>query len=114
MYIPCHYDHTLRIRHARSTRLLGLAAQKFVSDIATDAYAYARARNATGAGRTPGSGNASAAAGQGAAGAGAAGAASKAAGAGGKDRSRTVLTMEDLSAAMHEYGIDASRSVSSA
>lgn len=34
--------------------MLGLAAQKFVGDIAKDAYAFARTRITTGPGRMPG------------------------------------------------------------
>lgn len=34
--------------------MLGLAAQKFVSDIAKDAYAFARTRTTAGPGRNPG------------------------------------------------------------
>ncbi|PPQ63318.1 hypothetical protein CVT24_006763 [Panaeolus cyanescens] len=72
----------------RLKRLLSLAAQKFVSDIAADAYQHARIRtNATG-GRArvnqPLSGPGSV-----------------------KDKTRTTLTMEDLSAALAEYGISA-------
>lgn len=68
---------------ARLKRLLALAAQKFVSDIAADAYQHARIRtNATG-GRAranqPGTS---------------------------RDKTRTTLTMEDLSAALSEYGIN--------
>ncbi|KAF8957443.1 transcription initiation factor TFIID 23-30kDa subunit-domain-containing protein [Flammula alnicola] len=72
----------------RLKRLLSLAAQKFVSDIAADAYQHARIRtNATG-GRArvnqPLTGPGSA-----------------------KDKTRTTLTMDDLSAALAEYGINA-------
>ncbi|KZP26580.1 transcription initiation factor IID, TAF10 subunit [Athelia psychrophila] len=72
----------------RLKRLLSLAAQKFVSDIAADAYQHARIRtNATG-GRAranqPLSGPGSS-----------------------KDKTRTTLTMDDLSAALGEYGINA-------
>ncbi|RDB20815.1 Transcription initiation factor TFIID subunit 10 [Hypsizygus marmoreus] len=72
----------------RLKRLLSLAAQKFVSDIAADAYQHARIRtNATG-GR--------ARANQPLTGPGSA-----------KDKTRTTLTMDDLSAALSEYGINA-------
>jgi len=72
----------------RLKRLLSLAAQKFVSDIAADAYQHARIRtNATG-GRAranqPTSGPGSV-----------------------KDKTRTTLTMDDLSSALAEYGINA-------
>ncbi|EPQ26536.1 uncharacterized protein PFL1_05858 [Pseudozyma flocculosa PF-1] len=81
----------------RLKRLLSLAAEKFVSDIAADAFQYARIRTNAGPGGRP-RGQA-----PGAAGAAASGA------AGGRDRSRTVLTMDDLSAALGEYGINARR-----
>ncbi|KAF9457527.1 transcription initiation factor TFIID 23-30kDa subunit-domain-containing protein [Collybia nuda] len=72
----------------RLKRLLSLAAQKFVSDIAADAYQHARIRtNATG-GR--------ARANQPLTGPGSA-----------KDKTRTTLTMDDLSSALSEYGINA-------
>ncbi|KAI8069649.1 transcription initiation factor TFIID 23-30kDa subunit-domain-containing protein [Gongronella butleri] len=60
---------------ARVKRLLALAAQKYIADIATDAFQYCKVRQ---------SGNRSKV---------------------GKDR-KTVLTMEDLSAALAEYGIN--------
>ena len=79
-----------------SKRLLALAAQKFLSDVAADAYSHARIRS--GGGR------------------------SKAGGAAAKVtfglyplpqtiltklKVKTVLTMEDLSAALAEYGVNA-------
>ncbi|KAJ3927366.1 MAG: transcription initiation factor TFIID 23-30kDa subunit-domain-containing protein [Lentinula lateritia] len=73
----------------RLKRLLSLAAQKFVSDIAADAFQHARIRTNAAGGRAranqplyggPGSL---------------------------KDRTRTTLTMDDLSAALQEYGINA-------
>ncbi|KAL7414630.1 transcription initiation factor TFIID 23-30kDa subunit-domain-containing protein [Mrakia frigida] len=73
----------------RLKRLLSLAAQKFVSDIATDAFHYARIRtNATPAtrGRPPTAGGATA--------------------PGVKDKNRTVLTMDDLSASLAERGVN--------
>lgn len=90
----------------RLKRLLSLAAEKFVSDIAADAFQYARIRTNAGPGGRP--------RGQvGGAGAGASGAAAGGAGGGlpggARDRSRTVLTMDDLSAALGEYGINARR-----
>ncbi|GAC96448.1 hypothetical protein PHSY_004028 [Pseudozyma hubeiensis SY62] len=94
-------------RDVRLKRLLSLAAEKFVSDIAADAFQYARIRTNAGPGGRP----------RGQVGAGAAGAGGSAAGgaaggalpAGARDRSRTVLTMDDLSAALGEYGINARR-----
>ncbi|KAJ7623372.1 transcription initiation factor TFIID 23-30kDa subunit-domain-containing protein [Roridomyces roridus] len=70
----------------RLKRLLSLAAQKFVSDIAADAYQHARIRTNAAGGRAraqPFAGSGSA-----------------------KDKTRTTLTMEDLSAALSEYGIN--------
>ncbi|KAJ6581327.1 transcription initiation factor IID TAF10 subunit [Mycena capillaripes] len=71
----------------RLKRLLSLAAQKFVSDIAADAYQHARIRTNAAGGRArtnqPFTGPGSA-----------------------KDKTRTTLTMEDLSSALSEYGIN--------
>lgn len=69
----------------RLKRLLALATEKFVSDIASDAFQYARIRTNAGPGRAHRTGGAA------------------------RDRARTVLTMDDLSAALGEYGIDARR-----
>ncbi|GAA5829060.1 hypothetical protein JCM3770_003018 [Rhodotorula araucariae] len=86
----------------RVKRLLALAAQRFVSSIASDAFQYARARTAAGpSGRATGAGDKQAGAQAG--GQGAQGQAKA------KGRQRTVLTMEDLSSALKEYGVDASR-----
>ncbi|BGP17699.1 hypothetical protein JCM10213_005277 [Rhodosporidiobolus nylandii] len=86
----------------RVKRLLSLAAQRFISSISADAFQYARARTAAGPGGRVNAANQAAAA------------AAGGTGAAGKDgakkgRQRTVLTMEDLSAALKEYGVDASR-----
>ncbi|PWZ00745.1 hypothetical protein BCV70DRAFT_200006 [Testicularia cyperi] len=89
----------------RLKRLLSLAAEKFVSDIAADAFQYARIRTNAGPGGRPRGAPAAGAGGAGGAGAGAGPAGS----AGARDRSRTVLTMDDLSAALGEYGINARR-----
>ncbi|KAI0372811.1 transcription initiation factor IID TAF10 subunit [Pilatotrama ljubarskyi] len=70
----------------RLKRLLSLAAQKFVSDIAADAYQHARIRANAAGGRsraTQSSGPASV-----------------------RDKTKTTLTMDDLSAALAEYGIN--------
>ncbi|KAF9517965.1 hypothetical protein BS47DRAFT_1325816 [Hydnum rufescens UP504] len=74
----------------RLKRLLSLAAQKFVSDIAADAFQHARLRtNAVAPGRPrvdkSGAGTTSSA----------------------RDKSKTVLTMDDLTSALTEYGISA-------
>ncbi|GAA94820.1 uncharacterized protein L969DRAFT_256570 [Mixia osmundae IAM 14324] len=72
----------------RVKRLVALATQKFVADIATDAYQYARTRTQA----TP------------------ALARGKEADVPRKtDKSKTVLTIEDLSAALAEYGVNATR-----
>ncbi|KAJ9478394.1 Transcription initiation factor TFIID subunit 10 [Pseudozyma hubeiensis] len=91
----------------RLKRLLSLAAEKFVSDIAADAFQYARIRTNAGPGGRPRAQVGAGAAGAGGAAAG--GAAGGALPAGARDRSRTVLTMDDLSAALGEYGINARR-----
>jgi len=70
----------------RLKRLISLAAQKFVSDIASDAYQHARIRTNAASGRRinqPLGGLGSA-----------------------KDKTRTTLTMDDLSSALAEYGIN--------
>lgn len=69
----------------RLKRLISLAAEKFVSDIAEDAYHYARIRSSAGPGARPKSQAAA------------------------RDRSRTVLTMDDLSTALSEWGVNARR-----
>ncbi|KAF2401437.1 transcription initiation factor IID, TAF10 subunit [Trichodelitschia bisporula] len=111
---------------ARLTRLLALATQKFVADIAADAYQYSRIRasntasgaiGVAGAGGLPGAAGAAGAAAQGAAAKDAAG---KGAGMGqqrpgyggggqGGGAGRTVLTMEDLGMAVGEYGVNVKR-----
>ncbi|KAH9995369.1 transcription initiation factor TFIID 23-30kDa subunit-domain-containing protein, partial [Russula compacta] len=85
---------------ARLKRLLALAAQKFVSDIAADAYQHARIRtNATGgrarANQGPGSSRVAVVRFQSLTGFSYL-----------QDKTRTTLTMEDLSAALSEYGIN--------
>lgn len=85
-------------------RLLSLAAEKFVADIAADAFQYARIRT-TGATKPKGATGGTSAA----AAAAAAATAAASTNASGKDRSRTVLTMDDLGAALGEYGINSFR-----
>jgi len=108
------------------TRLLSLATQKFIADIAADSYQYARIRASNTASSNPMGVVAGA---PGAAVAGAAGGAAggkegpgKAAqnlgvqrpgygggGQGGSGQGRTVLTMEDLGMAVGEYGVNVKR-----
>ncbi|KAF7596329.1 hypothetical protein BBP40_002073 [Aspergillus hancockii] len=112
-------------------RLLALATQKFIADIAADSYQYARIRasNSSSASNPMGSLNAASGLGvpAGASGAGATGAAAGTSsgdagkgkagthlgiqrpgfgggGSGGSGQGRTVLTMEDLGMAVGEYG----------
>lgn len=120
----------------RLARLLALATQKFVADIAADAYQYSRIRASNSSAANNPMGNLGAAAGYPIPGqqAGAPGAASGAkggqgaggAGAGGQllgiqrpgyggggqggSQNRTVLTMEDLGMAVGEYGVNVKRS----
>lgn len=68
----------------RLKRLLSLAAQKFVSDIAADAYQHARIRSNASGGRSRAAQSGPQAA---------------------RDKTKTTLMMEDLSAALAEYGI---------
>lgn len=109
-------------------RLLALATQKFVADIAADAYQYSRIRssNSASANNPLGSGGIGGvgpggAAGVGASGAGGAGKGQQSTqlgvqrsgfgggGQGGSGQGRTVLTMEDLGMAVQEYGINIKR-----
>lgn len=87
--------------------LLSLATQKFISDIATDAFHYAKLRgNITGVSNSslpaPSAANAQ-------------GKGKDKAGAGGKekaaekDKNRVVLTMDDLSLALGDHGIKSKR-----
>ncbi|KAF2089052.1 transcription initiation factor IID, TAF10 subunit [Saccharata proteae CBS 121410] len=111
-------------------RLLALATQKFIADIAADAYQYSRIRSSNTTSNNP-MGGLGGAAGLGVGGAPGAGAAGGAAGAdksaqgksmnlgvqrpgyggGGQGGSqhRTVLTMEDLGMAVGEYGVNVKR-----
>ncbi|KAJ0120956.1 hypothetical protein N8I77_003470 [Diaporthe amygdali] len=119
----------------RLAKLLALATQKFVADIAADAYQYSRIRASNSAAANNPMGNLGAAAGYpipgqpgapGAAGGagGAKGGQSAAAGQAllgiqrpgfggggqGGSQNRTVLTMEDLGMAVGEYGVNVKRS----
>ena len=108
-------------------RLLALATQKFVADIAADAYQYNRIRSSNSASSNNPLGSGAIGGGPGGAG-GAGGGASgilgkgqQAAqlgvqrsgygggGQGGSAQGRTVLTMEDLGMAVQEYGINLKR-----
>ncbi|KAK5165529.1 uncharacterized protein LTR77_009058 [Saxophila tyrrhenica] len=115
----------------RLARLLALATQKFIADVAADAYQYSRIRSTnttsnnplTGLGGAAGFGMNMPAGGEG--GEGAAGKGKKDAGkaaplggpragyggggAGGGGQGRTVLTMEDLGMAVGEYGVNVKR-----
>lgn len=94
------------LTYANSNRLLSISAEKFISDIVSDAYQYSRIRSNATSGRPPaaaGGGGAGASSGTGGGAAGGGG------GAGGVDRSKTVLTMDDLTAALGEYGVNAKR-----
>ncbi|KAF2869695.1 transcription initiation factor-like protein TFIID subunit 10 [Massariosphaeria phaeospora] len=105
-------------------RLLALAAQKFIADIAADAYQYSRIRSSNTTSNNPMGGLAGAAGPQGAAAPGGAqgskadqakglnlGAPRPGYGGGGQGGSqgRTVLTMEDLGMAVGEYGVNIKR-----
>ena len=120
----------------RLARLLALATQKFIADVAADAYQYSRIRASNTNTNNP-MGNLGAAAGFPIPGQGP-GTQPGAAGGGGKDQSkggsaaanaalgiqrpgyggggqggsqnRTVLTMEDLGMAVGEYGVNVKRS----
>ncbi|RAK79904.1 putative TFIID and and SAGA complex TAF10 subunit [Aspergillus fijiensis CBS 313.89] len=117
-------------------RLLALATQKFIADIAADSYQYARIRasNSSSANNPMGSLNAASGLGMpgGAGGVGSTGAATGPSGgeagkgkagthlgiqrpgfggggSGGSGQGRTVLTMEDLGMAVAEYGVSVKR-----
>lgn len=119
----------------RLARLLALATQKFVADIAADAYQYSRIRASNSSAANNPMGNLGAAAGypipgQQAGAPGATGGAKSGQGAGvgaggqllgiqrpgyggggqGGSQNRTVLTMEDLGMAVGEYGVNVKRS----
>ncbi|KXJ97400.1 transcription initiation factor TFIID 23-30kDa subunit-domain-containing protein [Microdochium bolleyi] len=108
----------------RLARLIALAVQKFVADVAADSYQYSRIRASNTATNNP-MGNLGAAAGIPMPGQAAGGGSSKDQGKGGPlgiqragyggggqggSQNRTVLTMEDLGMAVGEYGVNVKRS----
>ncbi|PBP20754.1 transcription initiation factor IID, TAF10 subunit [Diplocarpon rosae] len=109
----------------RLARLLALATQKFIADIAADAYQYSRIRSSNSSNANNPMGNLGAAVGFPASGQQAAAPGSKEqAGRGGPlgiqrpgyggggqggSQNRTVLTMEDLGMAVGEYGVNVKR-----
>jgi transcription initiation factor TFIID subunit 10 len=109
----------LQTSDPRLKRLLALATQKFIADIATDAYQYSRIRqNSSNASGVPGIGALNAGAlGGGAAGGGVGGGTFRpiarpgfgGGGGSGGSSGRTVLTMEDLGSAVGEYGVNTRR-----
>jgi len=110
---------------ARLARLLALATQKFIADIAADAYQYSRIRSSNSSNANNPMGNLGAAAGFPVPGQPTTAPGSKeAAGKGGPlgiqrpgyggggqggSQNRTVLTMEDLGMAVGEYGVNVKR-----
>lgn len=105
----------LQTSDVRLKRLLALATQKFIADIAADAYQYSRIRqNSSNAGGAPGVGATAATAAGAVTGGGGALRPSARPGFGGGGGSggtagRTVLTMEDLGSAVGEYGVNTRR-----
>ncbi|KAK6541405.1 Transcription initiation factor TFIID subunit 10 [Orbilia ellipsospora] len=102
-YLSLSGFHTTDVR---IKRLLALATQKFIADIAADAYQYARIRTSssnanafTAGGANPGA----AGGGMGGGGVGGGYAAS------GRRGGRMVLTMDDLGGAVAEYGVNTKR-----
>ncbi|KAI0806400.1 transcription initiation factor TFIID 23-30kDa subunit-domain-containing protein [Xylaria sp. FL0064] len=106
----------------RLARLIALAVQKFVADVAADAYQYSRIRASNTSANNP-MGNLGAAAGITVPGQAPAGGKDQGRGAplgiqragyggGGQggSQNRTVLTMEDLGMAVGEYGVNVKRS----
>ncbi|KAI0506584.1 transcription initiation factor TFIID 23-30kDa subunit-domain-containing protein [Xylaria bambusicola] len=106
----------------RLARLIALAVQKFVADVAADAYQYSRIRASNTSANNP-MGNLGAAAGIAVPGQAPAGGkdqgrggplgiqrAGYGGGGQGGSQNRTVLTMEDLGMAVGEYGVNVKRS----
>jgi len=106
--------------------LIALATQKFIADIASDAYQFAKIRQGNSSSNNPMGSLGTAAAGAPAAGAAGAGGAAAKEGRGGSgvlgvqrpgyggggqggSQNRTVLTMEDLGMAVGEYGVNVKR-----
>ncbi|PSS22032.1 hypothetical protein M430DRAFT_136855 [Amorphotheca resinae ATCC 22711] len=110
---------------ARLARLLALATQKFIADIAADAYQYSRIRSSNSSNANNPMGNLGAAAGFPVPGQPATAPGSKeqqgkggplgiqrpgyGGGGQGGSQNRTVLTMEDLGMAVGEYGVNVKR-----
>jgi transcription initiation factor TFIID subunit 10 len=84
------YD-LFRIRTDGRKRLLALCTQKFISDLATDAYQFSKIRSSSSSSQAqiPQMG--------------------ARAGRPGKDKGRSVLTLEDLSAALGDGGVNVKR-----
>ncbi|KAK7207565.1 transcription initiation factor TFIID 23-30kDa subunit-domain-containing protein, partial [Myxozyma melibiosi] len=99
----------------RIKRLLALATQKFISDIATDAYQYSRIRSAWSASSASSNpigasqGQFRPGAGPRFGGAGGAGGIAGSGGGGAGGSGKVVLTMEDLASALAEYGVNVHR-----
>jgi transcription initiation factor TFIID subunit 10 len=109
----------------RLARLLALATQKFIADIAADAYQYSRIRSSNSSNANNPMGNLGAAAGFPVPGQPTAAPGSKeqqgrggplgiqrpgyGGGGQGGSQNRTVLTMEDLGMAVGEYGVNVKR-----
>jgi transcription initiation factor TFIID subunit 10 len=81
----------LTFRLISRKRLLALCTQKFISDLATDAYQFSKIRSSSSASaaQIPQMG--------------------ARAGRPGKDKGRSVLTLEDLSAALGDGGVNVKR-----
>lgn len=95
-YLSLSGLHTTDIR---LKRLLALATQKFISELAADAFQYSKVRQGGGQGQVGGQ-------------AGPGGQSGAVGGIGmteGKKGGRTVLTIEDLGCAVAEYGVDVRR-----
>lgn len=96
----------LQCDDVRIKRVLALATQKFISDIATDAYEYSRIRSSS---TVYNSANPQARAKALAAGAAGGPGSQTTASNAGNSTKKVVLTMDDLSSALSEYGVNVSR-----